>query len=399
MKILLVHNYYRSGAPGGEDVVFEQERDLLLGAGHEVFCYTRSNDEMDERRILDQARVAIGMQRSQRTLREIRSLIFNIRPQVAHFHNVFPLISASGYEACVTAGVPVVQTVHNFRMACSAAIHFRNGSVCESCTPSKPWAAVQYGCYRDSRVASLAVAATIYRNHHRGVYRNFVTRFIALTGFAARRLIAMGVSSDRITVKPNFVSGLTDRENLDAITNKFVFVGRLAEEKGVKFLLEAWKQLADVPLALVGDGPLRPWLEEYVRRHVLPVEFVGMQERSVVTRIVSSARGAVIPSLCFEGGVPLTLLEAMAVGTPVIASRFGGIPELLTDDVDGLLFDPGNISQLVTAVKRVATDSTLRSTLAERARNLVHHVHGRENNLQALIAIYDSVSGGSNVRL
>jgi glycosyltransferase involved in cell wall biosynthesis len=391
MKILLVHNFYRTGAPGGEDAVFHQERDLLLGAGHEVVCYTRSNDEMDETSSADRLRVVWGMQRSDRTFNELRDLIRRTRPDVAHFHNTFPLISASGYEACVAEDVPVVQTVHNFRIVCASATHFRAGSACEQCVPGNPWPAVRHGCYRGSRVASVAVSTMLFRNYRSGVYHDRVSTFIALTQFAARKLVAFGIPTRRIAVKPNFVELPSVRDEQFVRGEKFVFVGRLAEEKGVTFLLEAWRTLPDVPLLIVGDGPLRDSLREFAQRHSLRVEFTGLLERIALAGVLRSARSVIVPSLCLEGGVPLTLLEAMAAGAPVAATRIGGIPELLTQEVDGLLFDPGNADQLTVAVRRLNEDSDLRSSLARSAMQTVNRVHARHSNLDALVRIYRSV--------
>ena len=399
MRILLVHNYYRGGGSGGEDIVFQQERAMLLDAGHEVFCYTRTNDEMDEQSFVDRARVLEGLGRSRRTLRELGLLIRKARPQVAHFHNVFPLISSSGYEACAVGGVPVVQTVHNFRMVCTSATHFRAGAICESCTPGNPWSAVRHACYRGSRVASFAVAAMLHRNHRLAVYHQWISRFIALTDFSARRLIAMGIPSSRVSVKPNFVELLVDRSGSSARSSKFIFVGRLAEEKGARFILEAWTRLRDVPLLMVGDGPLRFALETYARRNDLPVEFAGMQDRNQIFRLVKSARAAVVPSLCFEGGVPLTLIESMALGTPILATRLGPIPEFVTHGVDGLLFKPGDAEELVFSVRKLADDDGLCVALAERALQLVKRVHGREANTRELIKIYKAVcTDGGNAQ-
>lgn len=393
MKILLVHNYYRTGTPGGEDVVFQQERDLLAAAGHEVTCYTRSNDEMNEQRPIDRLRVVWSMRRSARTRRELSQLISQVRPDVAHFHNTFPLISASGYEACAAAGVPVVQTVHNFRLVCSAATHFRAGMSCERCTAGDPWPAVRHACYRGSRLASLAVASTIHRNHRVRTRRDPVSMYLALTRFAAGRLMSAGIPAGRIAIKPNFVDLPGDAASAIARSDRFVFVGRLAEEKGVRVLLDAWRGLPDIPLLVVGDGPLRGELEAYARQYALQVEFVGARERGIVQGLVRSARAAIVPSLCFEGGVPLTLLEALAAGTPVVASRLGGIPELVTHGADGLLFEAGDAGQLAAQARRLNADPLLRTTLAESGLQTVQRVHGRQASLDALVGLYAAVGG------
>ena len=201
MRILLVHNYYRAGQPGGEDVVFEQEKALLESAGHEIVTYTRSNDEMDERRPLDALRTVSGLVHSERTRRELAALIARHRPQVAHFHNTFPLISASGYESCRAAAVPVVQTLHNFRLTCIAATHYRDGQVCEACAPGDTSAAVRHRCYRGSTLASFAVARMQRRHWSLRTYHRLVDRFVALSHFARARFVRAGLPAEKIVVK------------------------------------------------------------------------------------------------------------------------------------------------------------------------------------------------------
>jgi len=393
MRILLAHNYYRSGSPGGEDIVFEQERDLLLAAGHDVHSYTRSNDEVDENRFADQLRVLSGMQRSARTIRELRGVIRRFRPQVVHFHNVFPLISVSAYDVCRAEGVPVVQTVHNFRLSCSAAIHFRDGHICELCTPDNPWPAVRYRCFRGSRAGSLAVASTLFRNNASRVHQRQITRFIALTNFSARRLTLAGIPAERIVIKPNFISDHFKRNDGEPRGKGFVFAGRLSHEKGVKFLLETWAGLGDIPLTIAGDGPLKNQLQSSARQMGLPVKFAGVVGREDLARVFRSARAVVVPSLCFEGGIPLSLLEAMATGTPVIASRIGGIPELITHESDGLLFDPSDSVGLIAAVRRMHFDDSLWGRISSSCSAKVYRDHAAEPNLRALISVYDSVLG------
>lgn len=396
MRILLVHNRYRSGTPGGEDVVFEQERELLSKAGHEVQCYTRSNDEMDERSLTDHWHVVWSMQRSQRTFRELGQLIRRFRPEVAHFHNIFPLISGSGYEACLAEGVPIVQTIHNYRFSCSAATHFRAGAVCELCTPADPWAAVRFACYRQSRLASLAVAAMMFRNHIVGVPLRHVSRFIALTNFAAQRLEMAGIPRERIVIKPNSIDTSVSfdeiERQLEAKDDALLFVGRLSVEKGVRFLLHSWLNLREVPLRIVGDGPLRRELEEFARSNQLPVEFLGFRDRSSLSSLMRSGRALIFPSLWFEG-MPMTLLESMAAGTPVIASRIGGIPEIVEHGVEGLLFDPGNANQLQSSIRRLLRDRTLQRSLCEAAHRKALDMYNSESNVRALIGIYDGARG------
>jgi glycosyltransferase involved in cell wall biosynthesis len=390
MKILLVHNYYRSGSPGGEDVVFEQERALLSAAGHQVVSYTRCNDEMREGNPIDSLRVLAGLRRSRRTRSELSALIMREKPDVAHVHNTFPLISPGVFEVCAAAGLPVVQTVHNYRMVCAAANHYRDGGVCEKCTIGKPWAAVGHSCYRGSRLASLAVAQSLWRQARDRVHQGQVARYIALTEFAARRLRAAGVSADRVIVKPNFIDTSMLPMPAPSVEAPYaVFTGRLSAEKGVKTLLAAWREVPSLRLKIVGDGPLREALHREAEARQLPIDFLGTLPRVEALAIVRDSLCQIVPSQWFEG-MPMVVLEAWALGVPVIASRIGGLAEMLGEDERGLGFRPGDIGALVAAVHRLRSNSQLASELIERAREALAQ-HRPAATLAQLEQIYRGV--------
>lgn len=390
MKILLVHNYYRSGSPGGEDVVFEQERALLRSAGHDIVSYTRSNDEMREGNLIDSLRVLVGLRRAQRTQRELSQLIARERPDVVHVHNTFPLISPTVFEVCAEAGLPVVQTVHNYRLVCASANHYRDAAVCESCTIGKPWAAVRHACYRGSTLASLAVAQSLWRQAHDQVHQRQVDRYIALTEFAAARLRAAGVPADRVVVKPNFIDlPVMPESNPSSESPYAVFTGRLSAEKGLFTLLTAWREVPSLRLKIVGDGPLRAKLQREAEAQKLPLDFLGTLPRAKTLAIVRGALCQIVPSQWFEG-MPMVVLEAWALGVPVIASRIGGLAEMLGEDERGLGFRPGDVSDLVAALGRLRSDPPLVSQIIERAReSLVRHQ--RSVTLTQLEQIYRSV--------
>jgi glycosyltransferase involved in cell wall biosynthesis len=385
MRVLLVHNYYRRGNPGGEDFVFEQERELLREAGHVVACYTRSNDEISEERWSDRIRVVSGMQRSGRTLRELSALIADFRPDVAHFHNTFPLISLSAYLACRGGGVPIVQTLHNYRYSCAAATHFREGAPCEACSPLNPSPAVINRCYRSSFLGSTAIALTMLRNDISGVFRSSVARFIVMTEFASRRLERFGIAADQIFIKPNFV-------DFNAVVEQgrqpfCLFAGRLSDEKGLWILLDAWRNLSDIPLKVVGEGPLGPALKEFCRNEGLSVEFLGMQSRSDVGRLMQQARALIFPSLWFEC-MPLTVLEAWAAGAPVIASDLGAMSEMIKHGENGMLFRAGDSKDLVEKVRSLANDPGLAESISKSARAGVQVRHSKALNLSLLEDVY-----------
>ena len=391
MKILLIHNFYRSGTPGGEDAVFRQERALLERAGAEVITYERSNDEVDEGDVTQVARTAARMAWSRPVYRELVELLRRERPAVAHIHNTFPLITPSAYAACRDAGVPVVQTLHNYRLVCSAGTFYRDGKVCEICTSSSPWAAVRHRCYRDSMPGSAAVAWMLYRNWRSGAFTRLIDRYIVLSQFAAGRFAAQGVPAERIVIKPNFVDS---PEPPSAGGGGYVvFAARLSEEKGVRTLLKAWRSLRDVPLKIVGDGPMRAEMQAMAAADGLPVEFLGMRPRAEVLEIIGGAELQVVCSEWFEG-FPLVIVEAFARGTPVIASRIGSLEEIVEDGRTGYHFPPGDAVALADRVRQLWDDSGLRQQLRVGARARFEASYTPEANLQQLLAIYRQLVPG-----
>jgi glycosyltransferase involved in cell wall biosynthesis len=387
VRIVLVHNFYRSGSPGGEDVAFVQERELLEQAGHEVIAYTRSNDEMDESSVIDLARTAAGLYRSGRTSRELRSLLKSVVPDVVHVHNTFPLISESVFETCHEVGVPVVQTLHNYRFTCAAATHFRAGAVCQQCVPGDSWAAVRHRCYRNFP-ASAAMARVIVKNHAARAAGRGADRYLALNAFMAARLRDAGVPADRITIKPNFVrppARVGDGEGRYAL-----FAGRLSMEKGLHTLLDAWRDFGDWPLKIVGDGPLREALAQRIAQERLNVELLGMRPRAEVWQLLAAANALVVPSIWFEG-MPLVALEAFAAGVPVVASRIGGLGELIGEDEFGLGFEVGDARALAGAMRVLRADAAASVRRCERARRRLSDEFSAERSLQILEATYRDV--------
>lgn len=335
MKVLLAHNFYRSTAPSGEDSAYRNERQLLERY-FTVIPFERFNDDIDESTLVKRVKLALAGAWSRRTYDELSAIIRKSPPDVAHFHNTFPLITPSAYAACRDAGVPVVQTLHNFRLICPQAMLLRNGLPCELCINGNFLPALGYRCYRNSFITTLAQVYTQTYNRYRGTYRHLVNRFITLTGFAYEKFVKAGFSTSSITVVPNT---FIDPPQAGAGDGDYaLFVGRLSAEKGLRVLMEAWRGI-NIPLKIVGDGPLRSELEAIVRTRALKVEFTGRLDRENVLGIVQRAMLQVVPSECYEG-FPMVLLEAMACGTPVVASRIGSLDEIVLDGMTGIKFSP-----------------------------------------------------------
>lgn len=389
MKVLLVHNFYRSGTPGGEDNAFRQERDLLQRAGVQVVEFTRSNDDVDERDRIAVARTALGVRGSAEVHRQLAAVLAREQPDVAHVHNTFPLITASAYRAIREAGVPIVQTLHNYRFVCGAGTFFRNGAVCERCTAERTWPGVLHRCYRNSVAASAAVAGMIRSNWDDGVYQRDIDAFIVLSEFAARRFAALGLPSDRLHIKPNFVDALDPPS--DGRGGYVVFAGRLSEEKGVRTLVRAWRNLRHIPLKILGDGPLLGELRARVAADRLPIEFPGMMPRDEVLKVIGGAEFQVIASECFEG-FPLVLVESYSRGTPVLASRTGSLEELVQPGVTGAHFIPGEAASLAAEARRLWADPELLRRLRDGARARFLERYTPASNLDTLLGIYARVA-------
>lgn len=384
MRVLLAHNFYRSSSPSGEDTVYREERALLESNGVEVIPYERHSDTLSGAGWFELGRSALDVPWSQRSYREVSDLIERTQPTVAHFHNTFPLISPSAYAACRDAGVPVVQTLHNFRLVCPGAMLFRENRPCEECLTGSLLPALRHRCYRDSLPATAAVVRALHLNRRRGTYTTLVNRYLALTQFARERFVTGGLPAASIEVKPN---GLCQPPQPgDGRGGYGVFVGRLGEEKGVRVLLEAWRLLPDVPLRIVGDGPLRAELEDISRRHALNVTFTGRLSREEVANVVGSAAVAILPSLCFEG-LPMVAIEAFACGTPVIASRLGSLGEIV-DDRFGRRFEPGNAAALADAVRELMSNEQSLAAMRTAARAEFERRYSPAANYRSLIRIY-----------
>jgi glycosyltransferase involved in cell wall biosynthesis len=382
MKILVAHNYYKQ--PGGEDQCVAAEVALLRAHGHDVILYNVHNDALDS---LSRFQAASRTIWSRPAYRAVRELIRTHRPQVAHFHNTFPLISPAAYSAARAENVAVVQTLHNFRLLCPNALFFRNGHVCEDCLgKSIPWPGILHRCYRDSRATSAAVAAMLAVHRALGTWRQAVDVYIALTEFGRRKFIAGGLPADKLAVKSNFV--YPDPGPGTGMGGYGIFVGRLSAEKGLPTLLRAWQSLGgSVPLKIVGDGPLRREVVEAATQ-IPGIEWVGSKPPEVVYALIGAARFLVLPSECFEtfGRVAI---EAYAKGTPVIASNLGAMAELVDHGRTGLHFQPGNAGDLAAKVQCLLTDAAQCQRLRQGARAEYERKYTVDSNYRVLRAIYE----------
>lgn len=381
MRVLVLHSRYTSGPASGENRAVEDEVRLLAEAGHDVRAWLPSPGGATGLRL---AGLAAGMVWSREAASEVRRLIAERRPDVVHCHNLFPMLSPSVLAAA--GDVPVVLTLHSYRLLCLSAVLVRDGRVCEDCVGRAPWPGVVHGCYRGSRGASAALAGSLALGRRRGAFDR-VRRFLAVSPFVRDLHVRAGFDPDRILVKPNFSWPAPPRRGPG---RHFLFLGRLSAEKGVGTLLDAWRSLATdrggrpaPPLVVAGDGPLGAGL-----RAAAPpgVRFVGAVPPSEVQALIREARALLLPSVCHEGE-PRSVLEAYAAGVPVVASRTGGLPGVVDEETSGLLASPGDAGAWAAAVERLCDDGTA-ERLGQGALRRWCERHSPERGLRALVEAY-----------
>jgi len=386
VKVLVVHNYYQQR--GGEDATFEQECRLLTRFGHTVIPYQRSNKEIEGAGAWARLRAPLDIVWNARRRREFLALLQAERPDVVHVHNTFFTISTSIFAACQEAGVPVVQTLQNYRLFCPVAVFFRDGKVCEDCMQYSLWHGIRHGCYHNSRRDTTVVAAMIKINRVLKTWPGNVDGFIAVTPFGRRKLIEGGLPAERVMVKPNFVD--PDPGEGGGERDYALFVGRLSPEKRAATMLRAWRKLdRPVPLKIAGSGPEQEDLQEMARRIGLKnVEFLGQTPRENTLALLKGARFLVFPSEWYEG-FPVTICEAFACGTPVICSRMGAMEEIVEDRRSGFHFPPGDADALAERAGWAWSHPEEMRRMGSEARREFESKYTVEKNHPLLIEIYN----------
>jgi glycosyltransferase involved in cell wall biosynthesis len=395
MKIVMVHNTYQEA--GGEDVVFDSEKRLLECRGHRVIPYVRSNMELSGASIADRIAIVPRMIWSSKARQEFAAILDAMRPDIVHVHNTFMAITPSIYSSCTVRRIPVVQTLHNFRLLCPAGNFFRHGTICKECVDQNLLQSIRHGCYRESRPATAAVALMLAFHRLLDTYRKSVSRFIMLTEFAKQEFISAGFPSERLVVKPNFVA--PDPLERAAPGDYAVFVGRLMENKGTRVLLNAWKKLPQqYPLQVIGDGPDRKLLESETRELKLSgITFRGRISRARVMAAVKGARFVIVPSTLFEG-FPMCIAESFACGTPVLCSKLGGLAEIVQNNHTGLHFLPGDSDDLARRVEWAWNHPAELTRMGREARRKYETAYTADKNYSLLMDIYEQALATVNQR-
>jgi glycosyltransferase involved in cell wall biosynthesis len=380
VRILMLHNSYRES--GGEDQAVDQERRLLATRGHEVYLYSLSNNEI--KGIPKTVRTGLTACYSWRTKLHVKKVLGNFHPDIVHIHNFFPLLTPSIYDACIEAGIPIVQSLHNYRIICANALFYRNGGACEDCLLHAPCKAILHRCYRNSILGTAVVVGMIAVHRHLRTWSKKVNRFIALSVFSKEKFVRFGIPPDRIAIKPNFVNSLPNQKIGNGHRSGALFVGRLSEEKGITKLLQAWKGFSE-RLTIVGDGPLAAFVSR--RQNGSSIRWLGYLTRDKLFAAIQTARFVITPSQCYEN-FPLIIAEAFAAGTPVIAARIGALPEAVIDGRTGLLYNTCDNKALIRRIKWAFDHPDEMALMGRRARKQFDRCYAPEVTYSQLMQVY-----------
>ena len=389
MKILLIHNFHRSGAPSGDDLVVKREMALLQDRGHAVRLFSKSNDDIDKWSIRRKLKLFVEIPWSKSAQLELEKILQIEKPDIVHIHNIFPQFSISIYESLIKYNFPFVHTLHDYRLFCANAFLFRNGANCELCPQQNNVYCLINACFQNSYIRSLSLYIML-ENIKKKLCNLHPDFFITLTEFAKNKLIEFGISGKSIYVKPNFINEILNN-NVNK-GNYCAFVGRISTEKGISVLIKCFNELisSDIYLKIIGSGPLYIDLKNKILNGNDNIELLGLLEPKESIEYIQNAKFLIMPSLCYEG-FPITLVEAMAAGTPAIASSIGAFKYLIENYKTGILFEPGNANDLAEKIKWLWEHDEDRRRMRENARKEYEEKYTPERNYKMLMDIYEKV--------
>lgn len=385
-NILIVHNYYQ--IPGGEDTVVANEKMMLEEHGHKVILYSRNNAELKQMSKLQKLFLPITTVFNPRTYKEIKRLIISENIQIVHVHNTLNLISPAVYYAARAMNIPVVQTIHNFRLLCPGATFYRDGHICEDCVEHGLKCAVKHSCYRGSKIQTLVCVISTWFHRMTGI--NEKINYICLTEFNKSKLLELKqIRPEQIHVKPNFIikkqKGYVPAHKRE---QQFIYFGRIDKLKGINVLIEAWKLLGkDAPkLVICGTGPLEEWCKTEIQKNQLKnVEYLGFVPNDKVIEIVAQSKAVIFPTQWYEG-FPMTIIEAYSVGTPVIGSNIGNVDSLIQEGITGYHIQYDSAESIAYVVENADFD------LCDRIYDYYIKHYSSDENYIILKKIYRTVS-------
>ena len=393
MRILLVHNFYGSNVPSGENSVVLIEKALLEEKGHTVCMFYRHSDEILNIGFWGFIKGAISTPWNFFSAYKLKKKIKSFKPDVLHVHNTFPLISPSIFSA-VSSDVPVVLTLHNYRILCPAAIPMRNNKICLECIETKSVIpSILHRCYKSSFLATIPLAIKVMLHRHLGTWENNVDAIIVFSSFQKNLLASSGLPLNKMFIKPNFFEYSPRVIPWIERNDYVVFVGRLTEEKGLLTLFRAWELLGDKApeLRVIGDGPLRESLEQFCYKNdTLNISFMGHLTKTQVEFQISFSKLLILPSECYEG-FPMVLREAFAFGTPVAVSNLGPLPDIVADNITGVLFEPADPNSIYAEILRVFSSNSILEEFSYNSRMEFENKYNKNTNYNILMEIYNNV--------
>ncbi len=395
MKALIVHNYHRSGSASGDDQVFDNESILLESSGVEVIRYSISNDAFDSAGLLGKLSDAFGMMWSSKHYRAIRRIIEEEQPDIMHVHTFFPLLSPSVLYAAKRAGVSVVATLHDTRFICPVATSLRNGELCNECADGRYFRMVCHKCFKGSGLRSLLVAAIFKYHRWRKSFYNQIDRYICLNDSQISLLKEVGFDQNKMVKKYNFVNEPTFDEaslaDYDLPGRYVTYYGRLGEEKGIRILMAAWDDLGDIPLVVMGGGPLREEFQAWAQGRK-NVHYLGYVPHDKCLGIVRNSEFVVFPSIWYEG-CSMVEIESESLGKPIVATDLGFSAEAIEDGKNGVKFSLGDTGGFVRAVRGLWSNQKLIRQMGVAAAEDYKSKYRAVDNIEQLIEVYEGLLG------
>lgn len=388
LNILIVHNYYK--LPGGEGIVVENEKKLLEENGHKVFLYTRNNDEIDKYSLIRKIILPINYLFNIKTYLDIKKLIKKNNIDIIHVHNTINIISKSVYYAAIKLNVPIVQTIHNFRFICPNGLLFKQGKICEECISGGLICAIKHKCYRNSLLETILSVINMKQMRNSKLFNNM--NFICLTEFNKNKLLEINkankktlIKESQIYIKPNFVFNNVINNN-NKREDYYVYASRLDENKGVKFLFQAWKKNEKLVLYVCGTGELENWCKEFIiNNHIKNIILKGNVEHHELLILISKSKGLIYPTKLYEG-MPMSIIESFSMSTPVITVDFGNAGSLVDNGKTGYKYKYNDINSFIDSLKKINNND-----LYTNAYNEYQTKYSQKINYDLLLSIYEKV--------
>src|SRR5258708_2311027 len=386
IKALHANEYYVQ--PGGEDTAFLAEVNLLRDHGHPVVEYVKNNRNITS---MNPGLVALETLWSWDAYREIKRLLQQEQPQIAHFHNTFPLMSSAVYAACRAEKIPVVQSLDNPRWICPSANFYRDGRLCQDCLgKTPPWPSVIHACYHHSFLQTAVVASMLTLQRVMRTWQSEVDFYLVATEFYKRKFIEAGLPGEKIIVKPHFIypdPGVRTEENPGAYA---LFIARLEPEKGIPTLLQAWKSLRDIPLVVRGDGRIEKDIHQYISDNNLTnsIQLIGRLSTEELIQKIKGARFLVWPSEGYYETFGYVAVGSFSCGIPVISSRVVVLDQVVTDKVTGLHFEPGDSADLAQKIRWAWEHPHEMAQMGRNARREYEEKYTDDRNYELLSDVY-----------